>query len=270
LNEAAGSTTATDSSGNGHTGTDPKSGVTPGQTPNPIAGQPETSTKFAGTSGSHITVPYSAALNPGTFTIAAWADPTSTSTAFQAVVSDRDDHGSGAAGNSGFVLYDGPATGSTKNVWQFWLGGNKNQTYTYEGRNQSGDGLGPVVALNTFSFVVGTFSANGGPDATGRYTGTEDLYVNGVLELTLNGVVYLPNAVTNLYIGAGSNEAASDGVQFAGDISQVALFGTALTGSQVDALYEAGLAVPEPGIAWLLGAGLVSLYGWNRWNKRLA
>ncbi len=258
-----GGTTAVDSSGNEHDGTFPAKGVTLGQASTPILSQASTTANFNGSSGTHVSVAHTASMNAGSFTIAAWADPSANATSFQAVVSERNDKGSGAAGNAGFILYDGPASGSSSSVWQFWLGGSQTLTYNYEGRNQNGMGLGPVATPNQWAFVVGTFSANGGPDANGRYTGTEDLYLNGVLELTLNNISYLPDTSSNpLYIGGGENELnPGDGFDCNGNISQVALFDTALTGSQISGLYSAATAqaVPEPSTLAMMAAGFLSL-----------
>jgi hypothetical protein len=245
LTETSG-TTANDSSGNGHNGSYPGSGITLGKTSTPILSQPGTTISGNGATGSKVVVPYTSSMSSGSFTIAAWADPTANNTAFQAVVSERNDKGGGAAGNSGFILYDGPATGSSQSTWQFWTGGNQTLTYNYEGRNQNGEGLGPVATAGKWAFVVGTFSANGGPNAQGYYTGTQDLYVNGVLQLSLNNVSYLPDTSTPLYIGAGANEASTDQFDFNGGISQVSLFDSAMSVAQIDSIYNAALAVPEP------------------------
>jgi exopolysaccharide biosynthesis protein len=268
LNETSGST-AYDSSGNGHNGSYPASGVTLGKTSTPIVSQPGTTIATNGTTGAKVVVPYNSSMSSGSFTIAAWANPNANATSFGAVVSERDDKGSGAAGNSGFILYDGPATGSSSSVWQFWTGGNQTLTYNYEGRNQSGEGLGPVATPGQWAFVVGTFSATSGPNASGYYTGTQDLYVNGVLKLTLNNVSYLPDTSTSLYIGAGANEAATDQFDFNGGISQVALYDNALTTSQIDAIYSAGVTpnVPEPRSYALLIAGLGALILVQRWRS---
>lgn len=238
LNETSGKT-AVDSSSTGDNGSYPASGITLGNSNTPITSQAGTTISANGAVGSKVVVPYNSVMSAGSFTVAAWAYPTNSASSFQAVVSQRNDKGGGAAGNSGFILYDGPATGATGNCWQFWTGGNQSLTYNYEGRNQNGEGLGPSVALNQWSFVVGTFNATSGPDANGRYTGTQNLYVNGSLALTLSNVSYLPNKVTPLYIGAGANEAATDQFEFTGGIAQVALFNTALTQSQISALYAA-------------------------------
>jgi len=245
LNETTG-TTAYDSSGNGVNGTYPSSGTTLGQSKTPITSQANTSVAFNGTSGTHVAIPYNSSMSAGSFTIAAWADPTTNpGTGFAAVVSERNDKGGGSKGNAGFILYDGSENGTSTDTWQFWLGGSTTLTYNYEGRNENGLGLGPTVATNQWQFVVGTFSATSGPDANGRYTGTEDLYLNGVLELSLSGIQYLPDTSTPMYIGAGANETnPSDSFDFNGNISQVALFDSALSTAQIDALYTA--AVPEP------------------------
>ena len=93
--------------------------------------------------------------------------------------------------------------------------------------------------------------------ANGRYTGTQDLYVNGVLQLSLTNVSYLPDTVTPMYIGAGANESSpADNFDFSGGISQVALFDTALSQSQISSMYTAATAAPEPtSISLLVSAG---------------
>jgi hypothetical protein len=245
LNETSGST-AVDSSSTGDNGTYPASGITLGNANTPITSQAGTTISANGAVGSKVVIPYNSVMSAGSFTVAAWAYPTNSASVFQAVVSQRNDKGSGAAGNSGFILYDGPATGATGNVWQFWTGGNTSLTYNYEGRGTNGEGVGPTVALNQWSFVVGTFNVTGGPDANGRYTGTQSLYVNGTLALTLSNVLYLPNQVRSLYIGAGANEATTDQFQFTGGIAHVALFNTALSQSQISALYTASRPPQAP------------------------
>jgi hypothetical protein len=268
LTETSG-TTANDSSGNGINGTYPGAGITKGQTSSPITSQANTTILGSGTTGSHITVPYNAAMSAGSFTIAAWANPTSsTGTAFEAVVSERDDKGSGPAGNNGFTLYDGPADSATGTRWQFWLGGTSAQTYSFEGRNRGGLGLGPVATAGQWAFVVGTFQATSGPDGTGRYTGIQDLYVNGVLQLSLSGVSYLPDTTTPMYIGAGANESTpADNFDFSGDISQVALFDSALSQNQIQSMYTAATAAPEPGSFGLLTMAACGLIGFRHRRK---
>ena len=270
LTETSG-TTANDSSGNGINGTYPGAGITQGKTSTPITSQPNTTISGSGAAGAHVTVPYNASMSAGSFTISAWADPTTSSgTTFMSVVSERDDKGGGAAGNAGFILYDGPATSATGTRWQFWLGGNTTLTYNYEGRNQNSEGLGPVATANQWAYVVGTFSATSGPDANGRYTGTQDLYVNGVLQLSLTGVSYLPDTLTPMYIGAGANETSpSDSFDFSGGISQVALFDTALNATQIDSMYTAATAAPEPtSLSLLASAGALLLA--SRRRRRVA
>ena len=247
LDEITG-TAAVDSSGNLRNGTYPASGVTKGSTDTPIVSEAGTSVTFAGVAGAHVTVPYLTALNPGgSFTVEAWAKPSVLPGAFQGVVSSRNDKGSGAAGNAGFILYSGPADSATGDRWQFWIGGDTTQTYNFLGRNRAGYGLGPVVALNQWAYVVGTYAATSGPDGNGRYTGTQTLYVNGVLALTRANVLYLPNPDKPLYIGAGGNELiTADSSRFTGNIDAVACYHVALTAAQVQAHYAAALRTISP------------------------
>jgi len=266
LSETSG-TTAFDSSGNGHNGSYPASGITLGKTSTPILSQDGTTISANGTTGAKVVVPYDASMSAGSFTITAWANPTTSSgSTFMSVVSERNDKGGGAAGNSGFILYDGPASGATGTRWQFWLGGSQTLTYNYQGRNQNGEGLGPVATANQWAFVVGTFSATSGPDVNGRYTGTQDLYVNGVLQLSMSNVSYLPDTSTSLYIGAGANEAGTDQFDFSGGIAQVALYDSALSQSQITDLYNVS-QVPEPNSCALFGGAMAVLASTRRWRK---
>ena len=246
FNETSGAVTATDSSGQAHDAAYPASGVTSGIADQPIRSEAGTSATFNGAAGSHVTVPYFAALNPGSFTVEAWVKPTTTVNAFQGIVSNRDDKGGGAQGNAGYILYLGPATGDGGTPrWQFWTGGTTSATYTALGRNTAtGFGLGPAVTSNVWTHVVGTFAATSGPDANGRYTGTQSLYVNGALAISMANVNYLPNSAKTLYIGAGNNELqTTDGLRFTGGIDEVAIYNTALTAAQIQARYLSGTTV---------------------------
>ena len=252
FNETAG-TTAADASGNARNGTYPASGVTKGVADQPIKSEPGTSATFNGAAGTHVTVPYASALNAGSFTVEAWAKPTTTTNAFQGIVSSRDDKGSGPAGNGGYVLYLGPATGDGGLPrWQFWTGGTTTATYTALGRNNAtGFGLGPAASINSWTHVVGTFNATSGPDGTGRYNGTQSLYVNGALVISLANVNYLPNPNKSLYIGAGTNESPPlDNFRFTGGIDEVAIYNNALTAARVQAHYQSGITtLSAPAIA---------------------
>lgn len=245
FNETSGAA-ATDFSGNGHTGTYPATGVTPGVADQPISSEAGAAATFNGAANTHVTVPYSSDLNAGSVTVEAWVKPTTASNAaFQGIVSNRDDKGSGAAGNAGYILYMGPATGDGGTArWQFWTGGNTSATYTAVGRNNSsGFGLGPAVVANTWTHLAGTFNATSGPDAAGRYTGTQSLYVNGALALSLGNIQYLPNPNKTLYLGAGSNELqTSDNLRFTGSLDEIAVYSRALTAAEIQAHYASGVA----------------------------
>ncbi|MGH7290731.1 MAG: LamG-like jellyroll fold domain-containing protein, partial [Myxococcota bacterium] len=239
-------TTVADSSGNNRHGTFPASGVTKGVPDQPVKSETGTSATFNGAALTQVTVPYASAINAGSFTIEAWAKPTSSANAFVGVVSNRDDKGSGPAGNAGYILYLGPGTGDGGLPrWQFWTGGTTTATYTALGRNTAtGFGLGPAATINAWQHVVGVFSASSGPDGTGRYNGTQTLYVNGVQVLTLANVNYLPNPNKPLYIGAGGNEGlTTDSNRFTGGIDEVAIYNTALSAAQIQAHYKSGTTI---------------------------
>src|SRR5262249_34877261 len=79
-------------------------------------------------------------------------------------------------------------------------------------------------------------------DANGRYVGTQSLYVNGALAVSLANVSYLPNAARPLYVGAGANETTpNDSSRLTGLIDEVAVYNTALTTAQIQAHYQSGI-----------------------------
>jgi hypothetical protein len=104
-----------------------------------------------------------------------------------------------------------------------------------------------------------------------------DLYINGHLDAQQAGINGTASAVANaLHIGSrGATTVSSDGSTigggsgfFNGTIDDVAIYGSALSASEVQAHYMLGTTgqVPEPGTLALFAAGLVGLlaYTWRR------
>jgi Concanavalin A-like lectin/glucanases superfamily len=172
--------------------------------PGALAGEPDTAVSFNGTT-QYVAVPYSAALNPTTFSVEVWARPTGGSGTYRGVMASR-------FYPKGWVLYAGG-----NNTWQFWV--------------NNGTGMlsvsGGAVPLNAWTHLVGTF------DGT-----TVSFYVNGVLAGSRNvSSTYLPQTTQPLAIGQG---APRDGFWFPGLIDQAAVYGSALTASQVQNHYLIG------------------------------
>lgn len=258
FNEAAGTASLADSApGSARTASVAGTGVSLGAANAAITTDTSTAARFNGTSAaSRINIAYDPALNRPSFSVAVWAmvegGPANT---FQGVVSSRNDKGSGAAGNAGWVVYAGPATGASDLRWQFWTGGTTTNTYNFLGRNQSGYGLGPSVRLNQWQLIVGTFDAITGPDANGRYTGTQSLYVDGVLALQLLNVSFLPNIQQAMTVGSGGNETTAGSFPMFGRVDELSIFDYALTGGDVANLYAAAVPAPTAG-SLLLGVGI--------------
>jgi PKD repeat protein len=206
LGEASG-TSAADASGNNRTGSyvgSPSRGL-----PGALAGDANTAVGFNGSS-QYVSVPYAAALNPSQFTVEAWAYPTGGQGTYRSVVTSRDY----APGNTrGYILY-----AAADNTWQLWLGNGG------AGWEQV---FGPTVTLNAWTHLVATY------DGT-----TARLYLNGVLAAS-SGAAYSPNAQRPLRMAAGATDRAPD-YFLPGRVDEVAVYGSALAGTRVQAHYAAG------------------------------
>jgi hypothetical protein len=203
LGEASG-TTAADASGNNRSGSylnTPTLGVA-----GALSGDSNTAVGFNGTN-EYVNVPYTAALNPASFTVEAWAFVTGGQGTFRSLVTSRDY----AAGNArGYILYAG-----NDNNWQLWTG------------NGGWNVLdGPAVTLNQWTHLVGTYDG-----ATMR------LYVNGILAASTSAG-YLQNAQRPLRVASGNTDGAAD-YFLPGSVDEVAVYGSALSDARVSAHFAA-------------------------------
>ena len=143
--------------------------------------------EFNGTS-STITVPYAAALNPGSFTVAMWANADSVA-GFASAITSRDDDSDSV---NGYIIYNDSA-----GRWNFWTGGG--------GPSGSWPQLpGPPVQIGSWTHLAISYDAG---------SQTMRLHVNGALERSASGAgLYSPNGpqTEDLHIGSG----ADNGRQF--------------------------------------------------------
>ncbi len=162
---------------------------------------------FDGSSG-YAQVPYFDDLNQPTFSVECWVYPTGGAGNYRSPFSNRDT----AFGAQGYLFY-----ADDQDKWDFWIGGG--------GWNTA---IGPAVALNQWTHLVGTF------DGTNQV-----FYVNGqqvVSQLAFLGA----NTQRPLNIGAGRNESASPAAYWPGRIDEVAVYTNALNAAQVQAHYLLG------------------------------
>ena len=205
LGEASG-TTAADSSGANRTGSylnTPTLGL-----PGALTGDANTAAGFNGTN-EYVSVPYAAALNPASFTVEAWAYVTGGQGTYRSLVTSRDIVGGVARG---YILY-----ASQDDTWQLWTGSG--------GFHVVG---GPPVQLNTWTHLVGTYDGS-----------IARLYVNGVLADSAP-VPYQQNTAKTLRIATGATDLTSPQYYLPGRVDEVAVYGTALSATRVQAHYTAG------------------------------
>jgi hypothetical protein len=193
FDEGAGTTMAEDASGNGHHGS------LTGSAAFGAAGQSlqtETAVSFANTLGK-VTIPHSPALNPATFTFAAWVYPAAATGDYQSVITSR----RGTSPSIGYVLYITPGGN-----WTFWTRGNSGGWSTLDG---------PAVSFGQWSHVAISRDA----------AGMNRLFVNGS-EVAAAAGSYAPNPSSPLHFGAGNH----DGSQFRlnGRIDDATFWKTAL------------------------------------------
>ena len=196
---------------------------------------------FSGAGG--VQVPYDSALNPSSFTVTAWVNPSATA-GWNSVVTSREDNGSTV---NGYILYNSP-----DNQWDFWTGGG-GPTGSW------GTNPGPSGVLNEWTHLAISY------DET---TDTKILWVNGQNAAEVSGQGYVPNGTTPEFsrpfnIGAGAD--LGDTFFFTGLIDDVGLFDEALSAAVIQQVASEGVAsIPEPASAMLSLMAAVSLLSLRR------
>jgi hypothetical protein len=207
-----------DASGNGFDGT--------------LVGNPATSPganhftggalEFDGAS-TRIEVPFAAELNPDDFTVTLWANPSAAAPGMNGSLISNRDQAPGAF-THGFALNNSVGN------WDFWTG---------DGDPGWDILTGAAVASGTWSHLAISYDSS---------TGTKNFYVDGELAATddtpqSGSSQYVKNGTIeaeDLHIGAGQDEWLGD--WFHGGIDDVALFRTALTGLEIQAIMHRGVA----------------------------
>jgi hypothetical protein len=175
----------------------------------------------------YVTVPYTSALNPATFTLEAWAKPTGGAGTWRTVAESYK-----APGDWGYGIW-----ASNVNNWQAWI------------TNGAGGStvLSAPLTLNSWAHLVETY------DGT-----TLRFYVNGLLTGSATGS-YAVNPSVPLGIGGGAYDGATWQQFFPGSIDEVALYATALSQSRIRAHYLIGRSYKDtvldssPVSYWRLG-----------------
>ena len=171
--------------------------------PGALFNDPATSVGLNGTS-QYIQAPADAALNQPRFSVELWARPTGGAGAYHGVMASRQYP-------QGWAVYLAP-----DGTWEFWV--------------NSGSGMlsvnGGAATLNAWQHLVGTF------DGT-----TASLYLNGLAVGSGAGTTYTGQSTNPLQIGQSE---AGDNFYFPGQLEEAAVYGTALSLTQVQRHYSVG------------------------------
>jgi hypothetical protein len=159
---------------------------------------------FNGTT-QYVQAPYAATLNTPQFSVEIWARPSGGAGLYRGLMASR-------VYPQGWALYIG-----TDGTWEFWVNSGADMLAIWSAN---------AVTLNTWYHVVGTF------DGT-----TSKLYVNGAL--VASGTVTTYTAQTSNPLEIGQSE-PGDNLYFPGRLEETAVYGTALTASQVQHHYSVG------------------------------
>lgn len=196
-----------------------------------------TSASFDGTS-SVIQHPWSADLNPQSFTLALWARSNGGAGAWNSPVTSRHDLFGQGETSQGYLIYDNQPAGA----WTFWSGNG-----TDPGNWQLLDG--PLAVLGEWQHLAITYD-----DATEM----KRLYVDGEEVASSNDSI-TPNDTTPFNIGAGQD--FGTGFWFKGDIDDIGLWDGALSPAEIQTAMNQGVAaVPEPTAAGLLALSLGAVF----------
>ena len=207
-------TNALDATGNGYDGEIQGGTVTYGQD----GANTNTGSSASFPDNGHIDIPFNKALNPESFTVALWANASSTS-GFASPITSRDDVGGGTS-THGFILYN-DHTG----IWNFWTGDGDPGWDTMEAG---------FVEPNVWTHIALTF------DAT---TDTKSIWINGSIAATETAPgQYSPNGtieLENLHIGSGQDNGLN--FYFDGLIDDVGIWNEVLEESFIQNIMDNGI-----------------------------
>ena len=219
---------ASDASGNGHNGSVEGGTVNFGQ----AGANGATGNSAAFPDAGRIDVPYSSALNPGSYTVTLWANASSTA-GFASPITSRDDVGAGVT-THGFILYN-----NASGLWDFWTGDGDPGWDTLPGG---------AVSVSTWSHLAITYDSG---------TDTKTLWVDGVISATNNvpqsgPTQYSPNGpeMENLHIGGGGD--GGNEFSFSGGIDDVTIWDEALDAAAIQDIMNNSVTIPEPASLGLL------------------
>ena len=184
------------------------------QQPGAIVGDANKSASFNGYQA--IDIPYDAALNPATFTVELWANPTTVDTS--GARSPLYNRGAAAGGGDGWLFWANNVTTS----WQFRI---------YEGTTRNTIDSTAAALPGVWTHLVGVY------DGT-----TMHFYVNGVEQGTGMAVAYTQNTSLPLRIGGAGNDTDAAGVNaWMGGVDEVAVYSTVLTPDVILSHYQNGI-----------------------------
>ena len=207
-------TNALDATGNGYDGEIQGGTVTYGQD----GANTNTGSSASFPDNGHIDIPFNKALNPESFTVALWANASSTS-GFASPITSRDDVGGGTS-THGFILYN-----DNTGIWNFWTGDGDPGWDTMEAG---------FVEPNVWTHIALTF------DAT---TDTKSIWINGSIAATETAPgQYSPNGtieLENLHIGSGQDNGLN--FYFDGLIDDVGIWNEVLEESFIQNIMDNGI-----------------------------
>ena len=207
-------TNALDATGNGYDGEIQGGTVTYGQD----GANTNTGSSASFPDNGHIDIPFNKALNPESFTVALWANASSTS-GFASPITSRDDVGGGTS-THGFILYN-----DNTGIWNFWTGDGDPGWDIMEA---------DFVEPNVWTHIALTF------DAT---TDTKSIWINGSIAATETAPgQYSPNGtieLENLHIGSGQDNGLN--FYFDGLIDDVGIWNEVLEESFIQNIMDNGI-----------------------------
>jgi RHS repeat-associated protein len=219
LGEAAGTTAMDNLTANPgtYTGT-----ITLGQ-PGALAGDPATSASFDGSSG-FVSLPNGYSWLSGGLTVDAWSKPTSTAIWARFIEFSTPDSNGSCTNDVAFAR-----VGTTNDIGLFVC----NNSTGWQGVQTSGG----VLTNGSWQHVAATLSPTSGGN------GTATIYLNGIPKAT--GTLEMPANITYNQNMIGKSNTVND-ANYAGNMSDVAVYPRALTGDQIMGHYRAGLTAPSP------------------------